>query len=98
MNRTRLERPFFRILTDSPLIVVRNHDPFGELLDRIRWPPSNRDGVKAVLIQDIPDRFRFARQVRDRADSASHRVGLAKSMAPMFVSAFSGRNRSPEHR
>src|SRR5438132_8256833 len=98
MDGTGLERPFFRVLADGGLIVVGNHDPLGEFLDWIRWPPSDRDSVEAVLVQDVPDRFGLAREVCDRADAASDRVRLGKSVDAMFVGALPGCDGGPEHR
>ena len=90
MDGAGLERPFFRVFADGSLIVVGNHDPLGKFFDGIRWPPSDRDRVKAVLVQNVPDRFGLAREIRDRADAASERVRLGKSVDAMFVSALSG--------
>src|SRR4029077_15487786 len=84
--------PFFWVLAEGALRVVGNHDPLGEFFDRIRWPPPNRDRVKAVLVQDVPDRFSLAREVRDGADAADDRVWLGKSVDAMFVRALSGRD------
>src|SRR5205814_4553821 len=97
MDGSGLERPFSRFLADCALIVVGNHDPLGEFLDGIGWPPSDDDRAEPVLIEDVPDGLGLAREVGDRADGAGDRVRLGKSVDAVFVSALPGCNRGPEH-
>src|SRR5436190_9545351 len=98
MNGTGFERPLFRVLADSALVVIGNHDPLGEFLDGIRWPPSDSNSAEAVLIENVPDRLGLAREVRDGTNATSEWVRLGKSVDTVFISTLARCDRGPEHR
>src|ERR1039457_159526 len=51
-----------------------------------------------VLIENVPQRFRFSGEVRDRLYAASVRCWLGEAVNAMLERPLSGGDRSPQHR
>jgi hypothetical protein len=77
--------------------MIRDHHAV-DRLGGMTGPPADHDTAQAILIEDVPERFRFSGQVRDRLDAAAVLCGLGEAVNAVFERPFAGGDRSPQHR
>ncbi len=97
MNRIRQQRPALIERPAGAMVMVGNHHAV-DRLGGMAGPPANHDAAQIVLIQDVPERFRFSREVGDRLHAAAIRRGLGEAVNAVLEWPLSGGDGSPQHR
>ena len=66
-------------------------------LSGMAGPPADDDAAQVILVEDVPEGFGFAREVRDGPDAAAVRSGFGEAVDAVFERALSGGDGGPEH-
>ena len=97
MNRIRRERPALIERSAGAMVVIGNHHAV-DRLGGMAGPPADHDAAQIVLIENVPQRFRFSREVRHRLHAASIRSWLGETVDAMLERPLSGGDGCPQHR
>ena len=97
MNRIRRQRPALVERPAGAVVMVGNHHAV-DRLGGMAGPPADHDAAQTVLIENVPQRFRFSREVGDRLHAASVRSGLGEAVDAVLERPLSGGDGSPQHR
>ncbi len=97
MNRIRQQRPALVERPAGAVVMVGNHHAV-DRLGGMAGPPADHDAAQIVLIENVPQRFRFSREIRDRLHAAAVRSWLGEAVDAMLERPLSGGDGSPQHR
>ena len=84
-------RPSSLERTGRPLVVIGDHhaiDRFGGMAG----PPANDVAAFVVLIEDVPNRLRLAREVSDRLHRRAVRRRFGKAQDAVLIGTLAGGN------
>ena len=79
MNRTDRQWPALMKRAAGTMILVGDHDAL-DGFGRMAGPPADHDAAQIVLVENVPQRFRFPRKVGDRLHTGSTRRGLGEAV------------------
>ena len=97
MDRICAQRPTLIERARSAVIMVGDHRAV-DWLGGMARPPTDDYAAEAILVENVPQGFRFSREVRDRLHAAAIRGWLGEAVDAVLEWPLSGGDGSPQHR